>query len=110
MAGLPIIFLIFLLVILAYPVVGFIQILNSIQRYNEPGGHPLFYDNIESYWVLVLSYFILGAILFSPFITPYISRSIYNIYFFGISFPIMLYNLAIMKKDYRDKKDSLNLY
>ena len=104
-----ILYLVFLVILLAYPIVGFIQVLNSIQRYTDPGEHPQFYDDIVSYWVLLLTYFIIGAILWSPFMTPYVSKDIYSIYLFGLSFPIMLYNFAIMKKDYRDKSGKLNL-
>ena len=93
-----IILLIIFLGFLAYPVFGLIQVLNSIQRYREKGWHPNFYRDIRTYWKILLAYTLVGIVLWIPEIRENISYEIYEIYLFGFSLPIAIYNIAIMYK------------
>lgn len=94
--------------LLAYSIFGVTQIMNSIQCYFEKGRHPEFYDNIEAYWMMTLAYIILGFILWSPFMIPYLASEVYGLFLFGLSFPIAIYNIVIMKKKYPMRTSNLS--
>lgn len=91
-------YLIIFMALISYPVFGLIQILNSIQRYREEGWHPNFYRDIRRYWMIVIAYAFVGLFLWIPEIRANTSYETYEIYLFGLSLPIAIYNFAIMKK------------
>ena len=101
-------FLLIILLLIAYPIFGLYQVLNAITSYFEEGNSQAFYDNLERYASIVFAYFILGIILWNPFVSLVIPEAVYLIYLFGLSFPIAVYNIVIMNTEYPE--ESINTF
>lgn len=97
-------------ILLAYPILGLIQVVSGIIRYFDKGQSPEHYREIKNYLKLVVLYFIGAVFIFSNPMRDYFLNHLVilpGLYLFMVPLPIAVYKWQISRKGGKSQENDI---